>query len=496
VALGGLGAVAAAGALYAWRSGSAEPAPASSAPPKQASKEAVAAPAKVKEAAPEKKAEAAAPAPPPPPPKPVEDPQLVLAAEMAAKAAKSTLAAAEAARLAAIAGREAARAALAEAVSSKDVERIEAALATAEKASLGRCAEVDLAQSLMRPAEIMRAALSGSTLSSIRVEELKGLSAADAAAAELAACEGLAAEQLKERIVELTRNLATARLYARERMEETLATHLEAAEVASLQSLEQGLIQLKARHDAKSQDDLAAYEAALRKRHEEVVAAARHQACQETSEALSCQQDALQAANEDAVAEERSGSLSDVISSGTGLCAIEEILKEEAAVIERVRTCNKVASALLSLEDAILAGRSGEAELKALQLAASKEDPFVESILAALPQSCLQLCSKKRVPTEPLLRHHLSDRLNDLTTVALRPPGGGLLAEVVARIFRRCYILDCEAAPELSGNSQVRANLLAISHAKRVIKRPCTGAQRLGGLPARRMSSLRCRLAH
>lgn len=333
--------------------------------------------------------------------------------------------------------RGAAQRALEEALRTRDLGIIAEALAGARNAGLVS-AETRMAEGLLEPAQIVRDGLSCEDLDELLPKELRGLSEEEAVVAERAACARLNKEELQARVVELSRYLALSRLHARPRLEQALLTRLEAADAASLRDLGEALARADAAHDEATARELAELEVELQQQHEEAVAAATVAAMAEAERAVAAEDEKLREAAEAALQQ-----------------------------VRQMNAYNSLSVAVLGLEDAITTGRSALPELEALRVAAGKADAYVEQLLVQLPESCAELCKRAAaVPTEPLLRQRLVSQLDDLAAVAFTPPGGGLLGEVLGRVFRWCYVLTPDAVPlPAPGGApqEVERNLTALS---------------------------------
>lgn len=386
-----------------------------------------------------------------------------------------TMSKAESSLAAGIESRHAAKALLKEALESKDLAQLQAALAAAEASSLGRCPEGELAQSLVAPSMLLKEATLSRDLDSSRVEPRDG-STAEAAEAELLVTADMSEEQLRARVVELSRSVAAARLYPKARLEEALATNLEAAELRSLECLESGLISLKADVLEKASKESDELDAKLRDQLPITVAARAESVSVETEENLVATESARLQAFEEMQAYLKVVNVDDVFSVSNGLQSMEQALDREKDSVERHHACRGLAQAVAALEDAILAGRPCNGELQTLRLVASKADTFVDGLMTKLPEECTSICRDGAVPTEESIRKTLPDQLHELTTTAFLPPGGGLAAELVARLFRSLYFVNCEPSATTSEEDdrakEVRKNLAAISRLSRAAK-PC-----------------------
>lgn len=398
-----------------------------------------------------------------------------LFAAAASAAARNSLAMIEQSRAGAIERRAAAQRGLEDALAAKDVGRIAEALERARQVGLGVCAATRIAQSIIDPQKVLRDGLTSKELDEMLLlpTEFRGLTEEEAIAAERAACTSMDREQLQERVVELSQYLAMSRLHARARLEQALQTRLEAADTASLKDLSDALALANAEYDEVAARDLADFEAQLQQQHEEAVASATASAVAEAQRRLDAEGEQLRCLAEASLEEVRGARLKEVISLKSGLEAVEEVLSQDEALVRQAHAYNSLSVAVLGLEDAIIAGRSAEAELEALRSAAGKADAFVAELLARLPVASAELCKRAAsVPTEPLLRHQLASHLDDLADAAFVPPGSGLLGEVLGRLFRWLYILQPQALPlpspmqhAASEVSETERNLLALGFA-------------------------------
>lgn len=480
-ALGAVGALAAGGGLfYAWQSGALQSpsvAPSMSAVPSRAVPEKEEAKPEVESKVSELAAEVAVevdassvaqeevappvvvepPLPPPPPPVLMVE-ESVLALEQ--EATRIRIASAESSRLAGIEQRNAAKQALRDAVESKDFAQLQLALAAASEACLGTCAESELAESLVTPSLQLRRALQPAA-------DAAGQCAADAADSEFAATADMSEDELRSRVIELSRCVAAGRLYGKVRLEEVLATNLEAAEACSLEIAEEGLKRLKADLDEQAVNFYTELETGLIEQHADTIASRKAEASRDAEERLANEDADMQEVSDTTVAFMKSLHLDEVISFASGLKCTQEAVDDEQSEVERYYARNGLSQALVILEDSILAGRSCEAELEAVRLAAGKADSFVADMLANLPSGCMTLCQHGAVPTEDAIKKHLPSQLHELASTAFLPPGGGLAAELIGRFFRSLYVVNSEAHVALSGEDgaaqEVRRNLAAIS---------------------------------
>lgn len=479
-ALGAVGALAACGGLfYAWQSGALQSpsvAPSMSAVPSRAVPAKEEAKLEVESEVSELAAEVAVevdadseaqeelsppvveePPPPPPPPPALMVEESVLALEQ--EATRIRVASAESSRLAGIEQRNAAKQALRDAVESKDFAQLQLALAAANEACLGTCAESELAESLVTPSLQLRRALQPAAEATA--------SAAEAAESEFAATADMSEDELRSRVIELSRCVAAGRLYGKVRLEEVLATNLEAAEACSLEIAEEGLKRLKADLDEQALNYYAELETGLIEQHADTVANRKAEASRDAEERLANEDADMQEVSDTTVAFMKSLHLDEVISFSSGLKCTQEAVDDEQSEVERYYARNGLSQALVILEDSILAGRSCEAELEAVRLAAGKADSFVADMLANLPSGCMTLCQQGAVPTEDAIKKHLPTQLHELASRALLPPGGGLAAELIACFFRNLYVVNSEAHVAVSGEDgaaqEVRRSLDAIS---------------------------------
>lgn len=497
LALGGIGMVAAGGLFYAWQSGSSQPVAVE--PPSMESS-VVSRSISVKKAKLKKDERRSEEAklkkssgehgrgePPPSATPPVVDEaalaaeyaaqEALLAAEIAAKeallvaeiaakeAAELSLARLEQARFAAVEKRSSAKKALSEAIESKNCVQLQAALASAQEANLGTCAETELAQSLTAQSLLLQEALRGSNLIASPAE-LRGLSGADAAAAELASSAEMTEDQLRNRVVELAGWVAAGRLHARGRLEEVLAMQLEVADERSLRSLEEGLKRLSADNDEVAEKDFEEMDASLHSLHNEAVTATRMEASRAAAEVLAASKASMDENTDDLIAAARSQYLEEVVGSAKGFQHVEDVVGSEAARIENFQARVGLSAAVLGLEEAIMAGRKCDKEFQNLQSAAGQADSFVSELFESLPEGCKAICREGDVPTEETIRKRLPSQLRNIATAAFLPPGGGMAAEIMAHLFRGTYFLGCEAnsaASEDKATTEIQNNLSAIS---------------------------------
>jgi len=251
-------------------------------------------------------------------------------------------------------------------------------------------------------------------------------------------------EALEARVVELTKLLASARLHSNARLEQALQTHLANAEIRSLQSLYTGLKEAEADFDKAAEVEYNDLKAALRQQHEEEVMKAVEAAKADAQEELELERQHLLDMAEEAKLEAQADQLEEVMKVHKGLASLELKLKQDDAVVRRAQAYNSLSSTLLGLEDALLSNRSAAPELNALYQAAKEAgDNFVTELVEAIPQSSVELLSRPEpIPTEPTLQRRLATKIDDFAVAALVPPSSGLFGAILARVFRRLYILD------------------------------------------------------
>lgn len=334
----------------------------------------------------------------------------------AALQAAGALATAERHRAEEVERREAALSALREATASRDAGLIQAALRGAVDASLGACPEV--------------------------------LAAEDVLADPGLVLEGLSGETLRERYIELAHDLASSRFHGRAEIEVELASRLEAAEAQCFDRLRQRLDVLQKSRAEEEKATILSFAQKLQQRTLDAVAAAKEAAEEAANEAVTAERAAWKSATEDMVLTQRTARA------------------EEASIVERALAQSHLSDAILAFEQALLAGRDAPAAFEVLRATARDVDGMSARLLAELPEDCVR---EGPVPTEAVLRQHFTAQLRDLVAAAFTPPGGGLLAEIVARLFSSIYILSAPPLrPELlpmEEHAEVAANLQALSRA-------------------------------
>lgn len=436
-------------------SGSAPPAPAAE---KAAPAAAASAPADPAAPTPEP-----TPTPTPEPPAPPPAPLVDTAVEISGTALEKL----ELSRAAAAAEREEARSALRAAVEANDRQKAKEALAMAKKAFLGSTAEVLLAESLtatLFPPGDRRAELAAALQTPV---EFRGLTEEEAVAAERTKCAGLSEEQLRERVVELSRTLAEARLHSRARLESALMGQFEKTELESLKGLEAGLEQAEKDHAAKAQVELAELEVAMMRERDEVVARAAAAADAEAHSRMEAEKEWLNGVYHAGFMALRTSQLSSAVSANSGLRQLAQTLDEDAALLESVKVYHDLASAVLQFEGALISGKSVRKELEVLRSVAEKSDPFAADIIAKLPAGCLDLCQRDAVVTTACLRQTFPAQVKELEVAAFVPPGSyGICGEITGRIFQYIHSLGSgarasEAWASVTGaeSSTVRRNV-------------------------------------
>jgi hypothetical protein len=359
--------------------------------------------------------------------------------------------------------------ALREAMATREPARIEEAWKAARASAADVCAETRLAESVVEPAKFLRDGLQCGELSEILLvpDELRGLTEEAAVAAERAACANMDVEQLRTRVTALSRYLAASRLHARSRLEAALLDQLEAAEEHSLQKLEEGLVALAEERDKSAAETLAALDADLQKLHAESVADAKAKAEAEINAMLDAERTRLQEEIRAAVLAERGLRIHEVLKARVDLHDLEEVLQKDAAVLlGSVQDHGTLALATVSLEEAVASDKSASVEFDTLLATAERVDSFSAHVLQALPSSSKALCCHAGpIPARSLLVQRFTNEIDDLAAAAFVPPGGGLFAQIVGRIFRWCYRFDNEATPPEPVSSEMRRNLEVLASA-------------------------------
>ncbi|CAE8602186.1 unnamed protein product [Polarella glacialis] len=392
-----------------------------------------------------------------------------VAAQEAAAAASHVLQSVEAERVAGLEQREGALLALRSALGGEDAAAISEALSKARKACISATSEFQLAESLSVSARLSEGFAEASLEKLMQLpSEFHGLNEDQAEASERARNANLGRGELEARVLELTRHLAHGRLHAQARLDQALLTQLEGADAASLRALGQALEKAGAERDQVANEEYAALEVTLRERQEAEVVKAIADAQAAAAAKLEDDRQKLLAAASQAALEAQADRLAEVVSLSSGLAALEEVLMQDEAVVQRAHAYNSLSASLLSLEDAILAGRGACTELEALrQASADVNDAFVANLLSTLPADSADLCRRAgSVPTEPLLRQRLSSQLSDLATAAFVPAGSGLLGEVIGKVFRQLYILGRDSVVlDIPQETEASRNLAALGSA-------------------------------
>lgn len=261
-----------------------------------------------------------------------------------------------------------------------------------------------------------------------------------ARAAELERCQGKSRKELEQRLVELTRMLASARLHSKARLEQALQTKMTQHELQALKALYTSLKEAEKDFDQAAEVEFQELKQELRKQQEEAIAAAVAQAEQEAQEQWELEREQLMQQAEEAKLEAQADRVEEVVAMRKGFDDLEAVLKKDEAIMKRAHSYSRLSAAVLNLEEALLRGNATK-ELEAVQQAAAEAgDSFVSGLLKSLPVDLLA----QPVPTESGLRHVLSEHLSRWATAALVPPDSGLLGELLGRAFRQFYILDGE----------------------------------------------------
>jgi len=315
-----------------------------------------------------------------------------------------------------------------------DMALIAEALAEAKAAALPSCAEMQLAEGLGIPE------VSTQMEDLLEMAEDFRMEPQQARAAEVERCQGKSRKQLEERMVELTRMLASARLHSKARLEQALQTKITQHELQALKALYASLKEAEATFDQAAEAEFQDLKQELRQQQEEAIAAAVEEAEQAAQQQWELERQQLMQQAEEAKLEALADRVEEVVAMRKGFDDLEAVLQKDDAIMKKAHNYSRLSAAVLSLEEALLRGGAAK-ELEALQQAATEAgDTFVSGLLQALPAELLT----RPVPTESGLRHVLSDQLTNWATAALVPPDSGLLGELFGRAFRQLYILDGE----------------------------------------------------
>eukprot|EP00927_Polykrikos_kofoidii_P066591 TRINITY_DN62162_c0_g1_i1.p1 TRINITY_DN62162_c0_g1~~TRINITY_DN62162_c0_g1_i1.p1 ORF type:complete len:654 (+),score=153.84 TRINITY_DN62162_c0_g1_i1:74-2035(+) len=396
------------------------------------------------------------------------------ASVVAKNAAIRSLEEAEGERMSAERLREDAVRSLRDALASKDPQAISEALDTARRSSVGDCAESILAESIVEPGRFLRNTPDYDQLGEILLlhDSLRGLTSLAAAAAEREACASLTVEQLRFRVGELSRHLAANRLYAKPRIEASLMTRLDAADVMSLKHLEEALERLAKSRAASDKEELISLQQQLQEDHDEQVARASAEATSEMQRVLEEEERRLSAEIEAKILHEQGSRLVDVALTNSGLMSVETALTQDAAIVQRIQAQSSLAVAVLSVEDAILSGHDARAELEALRAVASRADEFSNRMLEGLPEGCWSICEgASSMLGLGLLRQRLASETRELVAAAFVPPAtpgtrSSLLAELIGQFCGKLYSCESSAAKSeaFDAATEVQRNLDALAY--------------------------------
>jgi len=185
----------------------------------------------------------------------------------------------------------------------------------------------------------------------------------------------------------------------------------------------------------------------------------------------------LQADIQAALIAERGLRVNEATKARAGLDILEEVLRRDAvALLRRAQDHGTLALAIVCLEHAVESAAGASVELDRLVATAERVDNFSAKVLQAMPSDSKALFRQcGAIPTQSSLVQRFIAEVENLALASLVPPGGGLLAEMVGRIFWWCYVFDATATPSeqvgsTSEASTTRQNLevlaSAASHAR------------------------------
>ncbi|CAJ1435249.1 unnamed protein product [Effrenium voratum] len=129
---------------------------------------------------------------------------------------------------------------------------------------------------------------------------------------------------------------------------------------------------------------------------------------------------------EEAKLEAQADRVAEVVSLSKGFQALEEVVKKDDAMMKQAHAYNRLSTAVLSLEDALLRGEAKQ-ELEAVKRAAREAgDAFVLKLLEGLPASVVDRLGRiEPVPTESGLRQSLTAQLADWVRRGVAAGRGG-----------------------------------------------------------------------
>jgi len=390
----------------------------------------------------------------------------------AAAASTGALQSLEDKRLALEKRREEVKQELCQAVDARSHARMSAALAAAREVCLGGCWEAKLAASLVEPVAVVRglkqASGEGGVISKASASTLPvtGSNPEEAATAEKAKCSEMGRQALEDRVVELTTALASARLHAKAKFEEALATHLEEAELLSIGNLREALAHMRAEQGSVLDKELQALEISLRLDHEEAIEKVAQEEALQAKKRLDAELKEIADAAQVARVRQLRAQVPEAMALSESLASLEDTLQRNSGFVKQTAHRNRLSTALLRLEDAMLSGRDAGVELKKLRIVASEADKFVADLLAHLPDSAVDACGRGCVTSEQSLKEGFLNQRTELVAATFRPPGGGLLAELVGRFFASLYIMEASAVPSGSSADKVSSTLHALSRAE------------------------------
>lgn len=316
------------------------------------------------------------------------------------------------------------------AVGSRDSTRCAEALQEAEAVGAEPGPLMELAAVLAVPGKLHEVLVeefvsNSNFLYSLRgAEKSEGLRVDDFVAAAVAASESLSEEELRKKVVDLSRATANHRtLFARE-----AAASLEVAQ-AELHArasgrMEESLQRLNAAKDEAEQHHREALERHFAEKTEQSVKDALAQVAAHKQEQKTRMREEAQAALEKKLIEERKFFQSRLAALRVPLAHMDELVSGASSPEKRAHTSSALAAALLSLDHALVEGRASGKDIEGLIAAcvairSSSGDGFPARVAESLPGA---IKNAGLMLTEPQLQQSFRDQVRGFTAAAFAPP--------------------------------------------------------------------------
>lgn len=362
--------------------------------------------------------------------------------------------------------RQAAMAGLEAAVKTRQADDCAKAIAEARVAGIGPCPAFELAEVLSDPERLYKAlAREGAE----RIMEQQGsltvvegrtpppLSVEDFTAAAKISASALDEAELRQRVADLARAIVVQhQLRADELQAELQVAEGELTQRTTIR-MDEAMEHFRRMLAAERQEREAALEEIFRRRTHEAMSEAIGQIFAEAETQIGRLRGEADEARKDSIAAAREDFQRRFESLGQPLVAFDELVKTGKSLQQRSQISNKLASALLKLEGALVAGQPAYAELAKLQAAAEEigssysPDGFVSRLLSALPAETVEW-SRGHTHSEPQLADTFKKQLGNFVAGAFALPAegrvAGMISSFTSAIFGHFYVLGSEPTGE------------------------------------------------